>query len=186
MKKFTIAVLAFFMMCSVSFALDADEVKLPDVIKSGTSDLVLNGSGIRTKLFLDLYVGGLYLDQKSTDVEMLAKADKAMAIKLTITSRMISGSKMASATNDGFEKSTEGNTDPIQAEIAEMISVLKEDIVVGDTFDFIYNPVEGTKIIKNGKVKATIKSVEFKKALFGIWLGSDPVQDDLKEGMSGV
>lgn len=186
MKKFTIAVLAFFMMCSVSFAVDADDVKLPEMIKAGTSDLLLNGSGVRTKLFLNLYVGGLYLEKKSTDVEAAALADKAMAIKLNITSSMISGEKMANATNEGFEKSTNGNTDPIKTEIATMINVLRKEIKVSDVFDFVYDPAEGTKIMKNGELKATIKGMEFKKALFGIWLGQNPCQDDLKVSMSGA
>lgn len=186
MKKFTIAVLAFFMMCSVSFAVDADDVKLPETVKSGTSDLLLNGTGLRTKLFLDLYVAGLYLEQKSADVEAAAEADKAMAIKLNITSRMISGEKMANATNEGFENSTHGNTEPIKTEIATMINVLRKDIKVGDVFDFIYNPANGTQIIKNGELKATVKGIEFKKALFGIWLGDSPCQEDLKVSLSGA
>ncbi len=186
MKKFTIAVLAFFMMSTVCLAVDADDIKLPEKIKAGTSDLLLNGSGLRTKLFLNLYVAGLYLDQKSTDVEAAVLADKAMAIKLNITSMMISSEKMANATNEGFENSTGGNTDPIKTEIAAMINVFKEEIKVGDVYDFVYSPAEGTQIIKNGTLKTTLKGMEFKKALFGIWLGKNPCQDDLKVSLSGA
>ena len=185
-KKITIAVLAFFMLSSASFAIDADDVKLPGLIKAGNSELLLNGSGIRTKFFLDLYVGGLYLEQKSTDVETAAKEDKPMAIKLQITSSMISSEKMSNATNDGFENSTDDNTAPIKDKIATMINVFSEEIKVGDVYDFIYTTDSGTQIIKNGQVKATITGMEFKKALFGIWLGKKPAQKDLKESMAGA
>ena len=40
-------------------------------------------------------------------------------------------------------------------------------------------------VIRNGEVKVVVPGLAFKKALFGIWLSDDPVQDDLKEGMLG-
>ena len=39
---------------------------------------------------------------------------------------------------------------------------------------------------KDGKELGTIKGMEFKKALFGIWLGKKPADDDLKENMLGL
>jgi hypothetical protein len=38
---------------------------------------------------------------------------------------------------------------------------------------------------KNGKMLGTIEGLEFKKALFGIWLGNNPADKDLKAGMLG-
>ena len=38
---------------------------------------------------------------------------------------------------------------------------------------------------KNGNKKGSIAGLEFKKALFGIWLGDKPADDDLKTGMLG-
>ena len=44
-------------------------VKVPDSVKAGGTDLVLNGLGIRKATFLKVkvYVAGLYLPQKSGD-----------------------------------------------------------------------------------------------------------------------
>ena len=38
---------------------------------------------------------------------------------------------------------------------------------------------------KNDKELGTIEGMEFKKALFGIWLSNRPADDDLKEAMLG-
>jgi hypothetical protein len=43
----------------------------------------------------------------------------------------------------------------------------------------------GTKIYKNSELKGTIPGLEFKKALFAIWLGSNPAQESLKNDMLG-
>ena len=47
-------------------------------------------------------------------------------------------------------------------------------------------PGKGMEIFKNGSLKKTIDGgMDFKKAVFAIWLGEDPVQKPLKNGMLG-
>ena len=43
----------------------------------------------------------------------------------------------------------------------------------------------GVIVNKNGKLLTTIRGLEFKKALFGIWLGEKPADKNLKKGMLG-
>lgn len=190
MKRLIVLVMTVFFMCSVAVAKEASEVKLPESLKAGSSDLILNGSGLRIKKIafvkLELYVAGLYLNQKNTNAEVMMNADEKMGIKLQITSKLISSKKMSNATNEGFEKSTGGNTAPLRKEIDDMIGVFSSKINVDDVYDFIYVPGEGTQIYKNNILSKTIKGLEFKKALFGIWLGKDPVQADLKQSLVGA
>lgn len=40
-------------------------------------------------------------------------------------------------------------------------------------------------VYKNGTKKGSIDGLDFKKALFGIWLCNKPADEDLKEGMLG-
>ena len=54
-----------------------------------------------------------------------------------------------------------------------------------DVFDFIYIPDVGVNTFKNGELKTTVQGLEFKQALFGIWLSEDSVQDDLKLSLLG-
>lgn len=184
MKRILVVVMAFAMMASTAFA--ADGVKLASTMKAGDSDLVLNGSGVRTKMFMKLYTAGLYVSQKTKDMTALLNSDGKLAIKLHITSGLITSKKMSDAVMEGFEKSTNGNMAPIKKEIDEMISVFSSEIKENDVYDMVYEPGKGTNIFKNGKLSKTIQGAQFRKALFGIWLGQKPVQDDLKAKLAGA
>jgi hypothetical protein len=108
-----------------------------------------------------------------------------MALRLHITSGLLSSEKMEAATREGFEKSMGGDTSTLQDTINAFIETFKDEIVGNDVFEFVYTPANGVNVVKNGVVKKNIKGLEFKRALFGIWLGEDAVSDDLKEGLLG-
>lgn len=166
--------------------LTINDVTLPATLKAGESSVTLNGGGIRKKLFFKLYVGGLYLTNKSSDAAGIIKADEAMAVKLQITSGMISSENMSEAINEGFENSTGGNTAPLKEKISKFVDTFKKsEIVEGNVFDIVYVPGVGVQSYKNGKLQSTIEGLDFKKALFGIWLSDKPADDDLKKAMLG-
>ena len=148
--------------------------------------LVLNGSGVREKLWIDLYAAGLYLDHKTTDPEIILNADKPMALKLHVVSKLITSSKMVDAVTEGFENSTGGNTAPIQDEIDTILGFFQEDIEKDDVFDLVYLPSEkGVVAYKNGEKKGVVRGMAFKKALFGIWLSNRPADDGLRDELLG-
>jgi hypothetical protein len=161
------------------------DVILPNTLKSAGTQLSLNGGGIREKMWIDLYVVGLYVKTKSTDGTAIMNADEPMIIHLEIVSGMITSEKMINACNEGFEKATGENTAPIQPQIDAFIEAFMDPIAEGDSYDLAYSPKEGTKIYKNGKVVKTIEGLAFKKALFGIWLCDDPADSGLKTDMLG-
>lgn len=147
--------------------------------------LVLNGAGVRQKFWINLYAAGLYLTEKTNDASAVLHSDGPMAIKLHIVSRLITSEKMVEAVTEGFEKSTNGNTAPIQHEIDTMLGFFQEDIQKNDVFDLVYLPLKGVVAYKNGKERGSVKGTEFKKALFGIWLSGHPADDDLKNDLMG-
>ncbi len=158
---------------------------MPLTIDVGAESLTLNGDGIRKKLFISVYNTGLYLGQKSAEAEAIIQNDALMAIRIEIISSLITSSKMEQATREGFEKSTGGNTTPIEQEIDTFIQVFKSDINVGDVFMLLYQPDKGVAISKNGEKSSVVPGLHFKKALFGIWLSKDPIQNTLKEALLG-
>jgi len=174
----------------ISFGVDAqvtlNGVTLPAKVKQENTELVLNGGGIRKKLFFKLYTAGLYVPAKSKSGSEIAAADKPTAIRLVITSSVLNSSNMSEAIQEGFGKSLKGNTAPMQAKIDAFIDIFKKDeIKEGDVFEVWYTTAEGVRGFKNGKLKGTITGLDFKKALFGIWLSEDPVDADLKTGLLG-
>lgn len=185
MKNLFLLFTAVFLVSVSSAQTKAGGVTLPDMETFKEHTLLLNGVGVREKLWFDLYVAGLYLNEKSNDANAIIDAEKPMAIKLHIVSKLITSSKMVDAVTEGFEKSTNGNTDPIQKEIDTMLNFFKEDIKKNDVFDLVYLPSTGVIAYKNGKERGAVNGAAFKKALFGIWLSDHPADDDLKKGLLG-
>jgi hypothetical protein len=161
-------------------------VTLAATVKRDNSELVLNGAGIRKKVFFKLYVAGLYLQSKTTNGYEVIMGDKEMMMRLTITSGIISSDNMSEAIQEGFEKSMNGNTELLKDKIESFISTFKKDpIKGGDVFEIWYIPGVGVQPIKNGKLQNTIAGMDFKKALFGIWFSGNPVDADLKKNLLG-
>ena len=185
-RKYVIPlVLTLVIMSPVSNAKEIEGITLPESLEVGKSKLVLNGAGVRSKFFMDLYLGGLYLQNKSNNPKEIIEGDAPMAIILHIISSLITSKKMENATREGFENATKGNTEPIRSQIEEFISVFKEKIEENDIFELIYLPGKGLEVCKNGEFKCRIDGLAFKQALFGIWLGDKPAQESLKEEMLG-
>jgi hypothetical protein len=160
-------------------------ITMPDTLLADGQGLVLNGAGVRTKFFMDMYVGGLYLKQKQSDAEKIIAADEPMAIRLNIISALITSEKMEAATREGFVNATGGAIAPLAERVESFIAVFREKINKEDMYEFAYAPGAGTKICKNGNLKTTIQGIDFKKALLGIWLCAKPAQASLKEQMLG-
>ena len=185
-RKYVIPlVLTLVIMSPVSNAKEIEGITLPESLEVGKSKLVLNGAGVRSKFFMDLYLGGLYLQNKSNNPKEIIEGDAPMAIILHIISSLITSKKMENATREGFENATKGDTEPIKSQIEEFISVFKEKIEKNDIFELTYLPAEGLEVYKNGEFKSRIEGPAFKRALFGIWLGEKPAQKSLKEEMLG-
>ena len=148
-------------------------------------ELMLNGQGTRVRFFMKVYDTALYLKSSSSNAKEILDADEAMAVRLDVTSSLVTTDAMLTALNEGLVKSTGNNTTPISNEINQLSSSFSSDVIDGDFFEFIYIPDSGTNVIKNSTYIDTIPGIEFKKAFFGIWLSNDPIQKNLKKAMLG-
>ncbi len=187
MKKqiLTLLLVAFTGIFSANAQQTVSGVKVDSKLSVEGQNLLLNGAGLREKMWIDLYVGSLYLPSKTSNAKEITDSKEAAAIRLDIVSGMITSEKMISAVNDGFENSTNKNTAPLKAKIDKFKSFFKDEIKKGDNFIIANVPGTGVVVFKNGTKKGTIDGHDFKKALFGIWLGTKPADKDLKEGMLG-
>ncbi len=166
-------------------ALTVEGVDVPDTYSAMDTELKLNGAGTRSKWFMDLYVGGLYVPESIDDGQAVINADEPQAITLHIISDMITSERMTEATLEGFKNATDGDLSAIQDDVDQFMSVFEEEIKEGDVFDLVYLPSEGVRVLKNGEVRDTVGDLKFKKALFGVWLSDKPAQKELKASMLG-
>ena len=185
MLKIYIFLLTVILSASTVHTKEIAGINFPDVHEISQTKLILNGVGIRTKFFLQLYAGGLYLEHKSSQPEQIILADIPMAIRLHIVSSMITSEKMEAATREGFEKATDNNISPIKPQIEQFISVFKEEIQENDIYDLVYSPDKGVTVYKNDKIHSSMIGLDFKQALIGIRLCDNPAQESLKAEMLG-
>lgn len=181
MKKILISIiLAFFSLNAIS---QNETETFPQLLKVENQDLQLKGTGTRVKLWMDMYTLGLFVIDTKQDVNILVAGNETSVVRLSIISGLITAEKMDKAIRDGFKKSTQGKTEPIKNEIEEFLAVFKQGVEKKDLYQFTYQPEVGTIISKNDKQLASIKGLEFKKALWGIWLGKNPVDKKLKAAL---
>jgi hypothetical protein len=159
------------------------EAALPSKLKVGDAELTLNGAGERTKLLMKMYVAGLYLAESSGDAAAIVAADATMAIRIEITSGLVTQEKLVEALSEGFNSSTGGKTEPMRDQIDQFRRCFAAAIAKGDVFDLVYLPTHGVVVLKNGKRQGAIQGLDFKQALFGIWLGEQPADEGLKVAM---
>ncbi len=149
--------------------------------------LHLNGMGVRKKLWIEVYVGSLYLQAKSHDPAEVMAQSGPFRVQMDILYKEVTAKKLVAAWQEGFDK----NQSPeslanLEARIKQFNALFSEDAVKGDRIQIDYTPAQGTRVIKNGKLLGTIKGKDFRQALLAIWLGDSPADKGLKEGMLGA
>ena len=160
-------------------------VEIPNSMEYQGVKLMLNGHGPRVQMFMKVYENSLYLEATNSNAEEIMNKDAAMAIRIDVTSSLVTVNAMKKALNEGLVKSTGNNIGPIMKEIDQLTSTFNSDVSTGDFYEFIYLPVTGTNVVKNSEYIDTIPGIDFKKAFFGIWISNNPIQKNLKKAMLG-
>ncbi|TRX35491.1 chalcone isomerase [Flavobacterium sp. ZT3R18] len=162
-------------------------VTIPRTITFQNKTLQLNGAGSRSKMWVEVYIQALYLSQLSQNPKEIISDNSEMAIRIEVTSALVSSGKLTRAMNAGFEKSTGDNLEALRPKIELFKSFLSDEITRGDVFELTYNPTESSVwVVKNGELKGKVQGFDFKKALFGIWLSDKPADEDLKNSLLGL
>ncbi|MCH2225828.1 MAG: chalcone isomerase family protein [Crocinitomicaceae bacterium] len=145
--------------------------------------LLYNGAGLREKYTFDLYVGALYLRRPSIDANKVINGDVEMGIHLELVSGKVTRAKFVESVKDGFKNASHGKA--TEAQINKFMAFFKREFKDGDKIDIDYIPGKGTVVTKNGTKIGLIQGLDFKKAIFSIWLGSKPADTTVKKGMLG-
>ncbi|MBW1892332.1 MAG: chalcone isomerase family protein [Deltaproteobacteria bacterium] len=185
-KKLLIVLLAVLFIAPVASAVEVGGKNLPEKLQMGDTTVFINGSGIRMKAWIiKVYACGLYLTKKMNDPQKIMDADEPMAIRMHVISGLMSYDKLVAALREGFEKATKGNIGPIKAKIDKYIAAHKGEVKEDKLYQYEYVPGEGTSVVIDGRKAITVEGLDFKKAVFGIWLCDEPADADLKERLIG-
>lgn len=177
-------VIALACVCALSVPLLAAtlaDVTLPDTMIVGNQTLVLNGMGLRTKMFMKIYVGGLYVEKKTGDANAVIQADATKRVVLQFIYGEVTRDQMVESFSEGFKGNAPG---AIQSQVDQFLKAI-ETMKKGEQLVATYVPGTGTTLTIRGKDKLTIAGLPFAQALFSVWLGPKPPTSDLKNGMLG-
>lgn len=186
MRKVLWMVCGLLLSCDV-WALEVAGVKLPDTAQVGNVSLQLNGAGLRTKFFIKIYVSALYLPQKQVLADSIIADEHEHRVALHML-RELSSKKLYGAFSEAIEVNhTHAELAALDAQMKQMRQIFDDvkEVKPGDVITLDYLPTSGTQLGVNGTVRGTIVGTAFNRALLRIWLGSKPVQDDLKKAMLG-
>lgn len=152
--------------------------------RDGTT-LQLHGAGVRSKFFFDIYVGALYLPRTGQEAEEILAADQPGRIEMHFVYDEVSRERLVKAWRSGFEAN---NPPGIREAIADRLDRFVDMFPAatgGDRFTMEYLPGSGTRVAVNGEPRGTVEGGIFFRALLGVFLGPEPPDDDLREGMLG-
>lgn len=189
-RRFHLALLLAILLLSITAAQGREVagITLADSIQTpGGEQLKLNGAGIREKLWIDVYVGSLYLPFTSQDIAQIYSTPGAYRIQLDFVYRKVSKENLIKAWTEGFQNNQDEETLRILADdLQRLYSFFDRDAVSGDRFIFDYSPASGVSIRINNELVGQIKSDAFRHALLDIWLGNQPADKSLKRAMLGL
>lgn len=176
--------LAFLVGFSVAMASPGGEaagVKMPDTATVEGKTLKLNGIGLRKKMLFKVYVAGLYVETPSQDAATIISSDQIKSITLHIL-RSLDGAQIGEAISDGFWHNSKAQMGELNDRLQRLIGMFPA-VTDGDEIVLTYVPGKGTSVTAKGQAKGTIEGKDFADALFAVWLGANPVQDDLKAAL---
>lgn len=152
----------------------------PATVKAGDKTLKLNGVGMRkaTMFKVKVYAAGLYVEETAKDAKAILGKDQAWRLDLKFV-RDVDQEKMAEAFVEGFDK----NGHKGQMAGAKKLGAMLGDMADNDVLSFAYVPGKGVTVKHNGKRKGSIAGAKFAQALLTVWLGKEPPNPELKEGL---
>ncbi len=162
------------------------DVKLSEQISVEAQSLVLNGAGIRTKFFFKIYVGALYLPEKQSDATKILKKSTANRIVMHFLYDEVEKKKLVDAWIEGFEDNVDDKTFSALNDRLQKFNGMFSDLHKGDVVLLDFIPQTGTRVTIKGEVKGNIAGKDFNQALLSVWLGEEPVTDELKDAMLGI
>lgn len=151
-----------------------------------STKLILNGAGVRTKFFFDIYIGSLYLEKKANTTKDVVNLHGEKRISMHFLYKEIGKEKLISGWMEGFEKNLSATELKKFETQIKQFNALFTTVKKNDVINLNFIPTTGTSIVINNKNKGIIEGDDFFSAILKIWLGDAPADDDLKKALLGL
>ena len=181
-----IAALALLLSPVMTLAKEVAGVTLPETVAlAAPPPLVLNGAGIRSKFFIKVYVGALYLPARARDAGMILRGTGPVAMHMHFLHSEATKEKLVNAWNEGFAANLDDAERARLGARIERFNGLFRTVRKGEVIRLDYLPGTGTTVSINNETRGVIEGEDFMQAWLRIWLGQEPADASLKQGLLG-
>jgi hypothetical protein len=166
-------VLGAMLAAGLAEAREVGGVKMPDTLELEGRRLALAHMALKEKLFFDVYVWGLYMEQiPRADSEAVA-ANNLKRLHFRFL-RKVRREQLVEAMRHGLSRHADLNSVAMKPQMEAMLQSLR-DVRKGDNLVITYLPDSGLQISGEASGGVLIPGKVFADALFTAWLRSHPV-----------
>jgi len=180
------ALLAALLAAAGLHAAEVAGVKVDETVRVGSNELLLNGAGLRSKLWVKVYVGALYVGHKAASAAAIVDGSGPRRMQLRLL-RDLDAESLHAALDEGLRN----NHSPAEfAELAgqagQLAAIMKGigKVREGDTVAIDFT-ADGVAVGLNGEARGKVAGGAFAKALLKVWLGDKPADASLKKALLG-
>ena len=176
-----------FALALASFSAWAAEVagiKFDDKTRVANADLTLTGAGLRKRVFFQVYAIGLYVQERKAD-PLAQPGPKRVQIHML---RDVGAEQFTEALADGIKANhTEAETKALEPRVKQLGAIMAgvKEAKSGMVIALDWTGKETVVAIGGKPAGEPIQGEDFYRALLRIWLGDQPVQEDLKKALLG-
>lgn len=160
-------------------------IRLQDNYSLGGESLSLNGAAIRSKFFVKVYVGALYLGSATRSAAQALSASGAKSMQMVMLFKEVEAKKITTGWDEGFRNNLSDSEFRQMADRLEQFNALFPALRQGDHVFMNHIPGKGTELRINNTRRGHIDGDDFFTALMKVWLGEEPADKDLKKGLLG-
>ena len=159
-------------------------IKFNDKANVANAALTLTGAGLRKRVFFQVYAVGLYVQDRKAD-PIAQPGPKRVHIHML---RDVGAEQFTGALADGIKANhTEAEAKALEPRVQQLGAIMAglKEAKTGMVIALDWTGKE-TVLVADGKPAGSpIPGEDFYRALLRIWLGDNPVQDDLKKALLG-
>lgn len=167
-------------------ALEVAGVRLPDSVDAAGQTLVLNGAGVRTRMFFKVYVAALYVPARTAVSADVVGSSAPRRVDLHLL-REVGADTLAKALRDGVAQNHVAAEVTALAPRLEQLEAIMRGIGAaraGDVIGLSFSAA-GVEISHNGQLRGSVPDPALARALLRVWLGEQPVDPVLKKALLG-
>jgi hypothetical protein len=155
---------------------------IPKTVEVSGETLYLNGVGMRSKFFFDIYEGALYTASKVTNLDEILASGKNIRVAMHIRYGTLQTERLQAGWQKGFDNNM--SAEELKTFANEITSFKKAfgTELKGNVINIDFT-ASGVNVGFNEKALGSINNAAFNEMVLRIWFGNNPADTDLMDGM---